>query len=239
MNPAEPPPPHLRPEQALRALDLFSMSLWGGLQALTWFKLAQAGNLSGYTLSLAAISSWLMADMVSGVAHYLADNFGSPTTPFFGPAFIAPFREHHQSPLALLEHGFLERNGNNALISSSVICWVPFSDLDSVFSSFCAASLALLSLWSAATNQIHAWAHQPTAPRVVRILQRAGILLSRQHHALHHAPYDNLKSDEIKVTTSTAYCITSGFWDRLIMARAKKAGLSPTVTTQATARRGT
>jgi ubiquitin-conjugating enzyme E2 variant len=53
------------------------------------------------------------------------------------------------------------------------------------------------------TNQIHQWAHLAQVPAAVRWLQRAGILLTREEHARHHAhPYD------------ICYCITTGWCNR-------------------------
>src|SRR5690606_1851621 len=43
---------------------------------------------------------YLAADLASGVVHWLFDRFGTVDTPFFGPRFVAPFREHHETPEA-------------------------------------------------------------------------------------------------------------------------------------------
>jgi hypothetical protein len=42
-----------------------------------------------------AVLAYLAADFLSGLVHFLADNFGSYDTPIIGPNFIEPFREHH------------------------------------------------------------------------------------------------------------------------------------------------
>jgi ubiquitin-conjugating enzyme E2 variant len=39
----------------------------------------------------------------------------------------------------------------------------------------------------AMTNQLHKWAHVPTVPRLVAAAQRRGIVLSKEHHAIHHS----------------------------------------------------
>ena len=50
------------------------------------------------------------------------------------------------------------------------------------------------------TNQFHKWAHEAQVGPVVRQLQRWKLILSPDHHELHHtAPYDR------------HYCITSGW----------------------------
>jgi len=52
------------------------------------------------------------------------------------------------------------------------------------------------------TNQIHQWAHMPSPPRAVRVLQQVGLFLRRHEHAVHHRlPYHG------------HYCITTGWWN--------------------------
>jgi hypothetical protein len=53
------------------------------------------------------------------------------------------------------------------------------------------------------TSQAHKWAHATSVPRIVGWLQRAGLILSVEHHAVHHvAPHRH------------NYCITAGWVDR-------------------------
>ena len=55
------------------------------------------------------------------------------------------------------------------------------------------------------TNQFHKWAHMDSPPAFVGWLQAWGVILSREHHDIHHeSPYD------------TYYCITTGFWNPLL-----------------------
>ena len=65
-------------------------------------------------------------------------------------------------------------------------------------------SIALLTL---GTNQFHKWAHSEPAELspLVRGLQRAGLILSPEHHKTHHtAPFE------------TYYCITHGMLNPLL-----------------------
>jgi sterol desaturase/sphingolipid hydroxylase (fatty acid hydroxylase superfamily) len=56
-----------------------------------------------------------------------------------------------------------------------------------------------------ATNQFHKWAHQDAPPRIVRVLQRARIILSPEHHRVHHtAPFES------------SYAITNGWLNPLL-----------------------
>jgi ABC-type transport system involved in multi-copper enzyme maturation permease subunit len=55
------------------------------------------------------------------------------------------------------------------------------------------------------TNQLHKWAHMPTVPRLVAVAQRSGVVLSKEHHSVHHSGgYDS------------NYCITWGHLDLLL-----------------------
>ena len=55
------------------------------------------------------------------------------------------------------------------------------------------------------TNQFHKWAHMGSHPGWVRRLQLWGLVLSKEHHDVHHeSPYD------------TYYCITVGVWNPLL-----------------------
>ena len=147
------------------------------------------------------------ADAVSGVVHFLADHFGDEHVPILGPNVIAPFREHHVDPSAMTRHGLVETNGDNAVgvllgvcASLALFPMGPLSTLQvALISALIAFFVALL-----VTNQIHKWAHAQRAPRVVRWLQSRALILSPEHHLRHHRD------------TRRAYCITTGWCNRLV-----------------------
>lgn len=146
---------------------------------------------------------YALADLISGVAHWLADRFGTPATPVIGGMFIAPFREHHTDPMGITRHDFIEVNGGNCTLLIPIVLGVALAgpsapgQWPAVF--FTGGALAFV-LSVIATNQFHKWAHQEQPPRAVRWLQRHRVILSKEHHALHHtAPFD------------TNYCITTGW----------------------------
>jgi ubiquitin-conjugating enzyme E2 variant len=67
------------------------------------------------------------------------------------------------------------------------------------------AAFASLIVAGALANQIHQWSHAPAPPRLVAILQRAGVVLSPVRHARHHRP-----------PHTTDYCITGGWLNRAL-----------------------
>jgi hypothetical protein len=154
-----------------------------------------------------AVFAYLAADFLSGFVHFLADNFGSYNTPILGPNFIEPFREHHIDPKGIVGHDFVDANGNNSLASLPfmLIVWV-FVPLDTSYYGYLFGIFFLFLLLAAfLTNQFHKWAHMEVPPAFVGWLQARGVILSREHHDIHHeSPYD------------TYYCITAGFWNPLL-----------------------
>ena len=187
--------------------EMLYIGVFSVFQIVGWERLIDV-DWSGPAASwlvLGLLTSWLLADASSGLVHYLADNFGSPTLPLFGRALIQPFREHHDFPKRILEHGFLERNGNNALFALPIFVWVPWlQPASSSLHLYAAVTGLSLGLWLLLTNQIHAWAHADSPPLYARVLQRFGLFLDPEAHSIHHTkPYDS------------HYCITSGIFDRL------------------------
>lgn len=196
-----------------RIVEPTSVAAFVGLQLIGWVRLFSTNNVGWGELSVAfvaaGLSAWFLADLASGVVHYLADNVGGPDTPVVGPLLIAPFREHHRAPEAMLENGFLERNANNALIVLPAFVWVLWVDLDSLWIVGAAVCSLLLGWWIFVTNQIHAWAHSQEVPGVVRRLQAAGVFLSFEQHDCHHRAVR-------EAAPGSHYCITSGVCDRVV-----------------------
>ena len=144
----------------------------------------------------------LCADFATGTVHWFCDRFFDETTPILGPALIHPFREHHVDPQGMVRHGLLELHGNSAIPVIAVLGAALLSE-----SSPTSPGVVALHLWifflcagSMATNQFHMWAHAPSVPGPVRWLQRHGVILSPERHALHHGGrFDR------------SYCMTSGW----------------------------
>lgn len=151
---------------------------------------------------LGCVAGVLAADFATAVVHWACDTWGGSDTPYVGATLIRSFREHHHSPQAMLAHDWIEVNGEAAVTALAALVlflpalvW-PHASGDLFFTSFL---WALLS-FSAFTNQLHQWAHQPSPPRLVARLQQLGLLLSAVRHDQHHrAPH------------LTNYCISTGW----------------------------
>ena len=190
---------------------------------LLWRVVRGLGPDAAWWCLPAALLGWLTADLVSGIAHWLCDRYGSERTPLLGSALIRSFREHHADPLAMTRHGFLELCGNNALVMVPVLAAAAQRELP--LARGAPAGLALdvcvlvFGLAIFATNAIHRWAHLSDAPRPVAWLQRHRVLLSPAEHARHHVGAHD-----------RAYCVTSGWCnaplDRLRLFRRLERGLA-------------
>jgi plasmanylethanolamine desaturase len=150
------------------------------------------------------LAAYAVADLASGVVHFLLDNFGSPETPVIGQKFVKPFRDHHVDPMAMTHGDFIAVNADNVFVCLPVI--IPaFFFLDTTAHPYAGVFIVGLVAGVIMTNQLHKWAHMPTVPRLVSVAQRHGVVLSKEHHSVHHSgAYDS------------NYCITWGYLDVLL-----------------------
>jgi plasmanylethanolamine desaturase len=197
---------------AHRVLEICAIA---GLPVLLAFMVAKASQGLDFT-GLSLIASWmtvvilgyLASDFISGFVHFLGDTYGDENAKFFGPSFIKPFRVHHTDPQEICRHDFIELNGNNCLVCIPVgvfAYWI-VPAATSQWAALVLLVIASMLFWVFMTNQFHKWAHDTQPPRVVAVLQRVGLVLSPQHHAIHHrAPYDRY------------YCITVGWMNPLLL----------------------
>jgi ubiquitin-conjugating enzyme E2 variant len=163
---------------------------------------------TGLAAGLGAISGYLLADLLSGSVHWLADRYFAPETPWIGSLLIAPFRDHHADEEQITRHDFFEVSGNNALVTLPVVLLLVVVPRPDARAAIDAALIGLGLGLSAAvflTNQFHCWAHTTSPPALARRLQRWGWILTSERHALHHS------GDHDR-----AYCVTSGWLNPLL-----------------------
>jgi hypothetical protein len=180
--------------------------LWLVLAARTWRTLN--GPVDAPMVLFALAAGYAAADWMSGLAHWFCDTFFEEDTLVIGPALIQPFREHHRDPLAMTRHGFLELNGNNCLgllLPLVAVVWLGPVAPSSGPERFAMFFLVFFVAAIAVTNRLHAWAHAPEAPSIVRWLQSHHLILSPERHAHHHRP-----------PYAQAYCVTHGWMNPLL-----------------------
>lgn len=189
-------------------LDSIAILIFGGYFAFLSVSLATM-HLHPVTTLIAALLGYVLADLISGLVHFLGDTFGSKNTPIVGAAFIEPFRYHHIDPEDITKHGFVETNGHNCLVSIPILMIMTHILLKYVATSalagFALATSYFLVLGVFLTNQFHKWAHTPTPPRFIQFLQHHRIILSPNHHRIHHtSPFTRY------------FCITTGWLNSLL-----------------------
>jgi ubiquitin-conjugating enzyme E2 variant len=166
-------------------------------------RLLSSPTISGWWFPLAALVGILFADFVSGLFHWAFDTWGSVDTPVVGQLAIRTFRHHHVDEKAITTHDFVETNGHNfalALLPAAVGVFRVVPDRATLLDVFIGMACAAATLFVSLTSQIHKWSHQDEPSRVIQLLQRARLVLSPEHHALHHA-----------APHTRNYCITVGW----------------------------
>jgi plasmanylethanolamine desaturase len=194
---------------------VLEMSAIAGLPVLLWFMVSKAteGLDASPPWSLVAVLAvvfvgYLASDFISGFVHFLGDTYGDENAKFFGPSFIRPFRVHHTDPQEICRHDFIELNGNNCLVCFPVglLSYWTIPAATTTWGALLLLAIASMLFWVFMTNQFHKWAHDDEPPQVIAVLQRFGLVLSPEHHAIHHrAPYDRY------------YCITVGWMNPVLL----------------------
>jgi ubiquitin-conjugating enzyme E2 variant len=206
------PPLDAPPQVAAGSLTSQAVALAGIAAAVTILallvaRLAPAVGLAWW-IPIVVLAAGAVADLVSGIVHWIADTWGHESWPVVGPRVLRPFRVHHVNPDDMLGRGFLDLNGDVALITLPILAAACVTPTGTTAGQAGAVFLTAWAAWALPTNQVHKWAHMARPPRVVRWLQRHRVILPAAAHRVHHAsPY------------ATHYCITTG-WNNGWTARA-------------------
>jgi len=190
-----------------RAVEIASIVAVFGLLIAFGIRVGQTVDtpLGWVGLAITLLAAYIATDVISGVVHWAGDTIGHEQVPFLGPNFIRPFREHHTDQKDITRHDFIETNGNNCIVVLVPLLGAYFLSPRVGFGFFLAAFVAFTGLFVVATNQFHKWAHDDSPPWIARPLQRWGLILSPQHHDIHHAaPHDK------------HYCITVGWMNPIL-----------------------
>ena len=157
---------------------------------------------------LGAVAGLVCGDFVTGLVHWAADTYGGERTPVIGRSLVKPFRAHHARPQEICEHGIVETVGNTCILAAPLLALFVFvltrgeTSAATAFALFAAVVTVGVTV---ATNQFHKWAHLQRPPRPVRLLQRARLILTPEHHRTHHtAPFES------------SYAITNGWVNPLL-----------------------
>ncbi len=170
-------------------------------------RIAMRLDLWQWWVPLACATGLAAADFGSGLIHWGADTWGRDDLPVIGRRLLVPFRVHHINPDDFLRRRFVDTNGDVAFLTVPVVLGLLAVPVETAWGGPVAVFGFALCGIGMMTNQIHQWAHMPSPPRPIRILQACGLVLGRGAHAAHHErPYD------------AHYCITTGWCNRPVEA---------------------
>ena len=96
------------------------------------------------------IGSWLLADFIAGVFHWLEDSYFDADTPIVGKLVGGPNKMHHASPTAFLLGSYWHRN-YTTIIPAAIACVVCL---------WLGHWLWLTMAFLTQANQIHCYGHQ-------------------------------------------------------------------------------
>jgi ubiquitin-conjugating enzyme E2 variant len=166
-------------------------------------RLVMRMDLWHWWVPLLLVGGIAAADFGSGLVHWAADTWGRDDLPVIGRRLLVPFRVHHINPDDFIHRRFIDTNGDVAFIAALVLGGLLTVPPEARWGSAVGAFSLGFCGFGMATNQIHQWAHMPSPPGAVRVLQACGVLLGSTEHAAHHQrPYD------------ARYCITTGWCNR-------------------------
>jgi len=186
------------PQQAL-------VATWASLTAAAYWQCA-AGMIANPSLilgtCLTGFATIFLADFLSGVYHWLADNFGDANTPIFGRQ-IAAFQGHHRQPWIITEREFCNNIHGIALPAIPLLVLALAAGSGPQYFAF----ISILSTGIVLSQHLHRWSHMKAQalPGVVVWMQDRNLILSRKGHGAHHKqPFD------------CNYCIVTGWMNPVL-----------------------
>jgi hypothetical protein len=122
------------------------------------------------------LAALLVADFLSGLAHWFEDRYGNPAWPVLGPHVIEPNIRHHVDQMAFTGGSYWHRNWTS-IVPAGIVAAVSLAAGQHF--------LALIFVLVSQANEIHSWAHQRCS-RPIRGIQLLGVCCSPEQHARHH-----------------------------------------------------
>lgn len=191
--------------QTKRNCEIASITCLGGLWVHNFIRTARwyvhsKDCTAAHLLILPAsiVGGMVLADFLSGVAHWALDTWGSTATPVFG-LLIRSFREHHVKQTAMCDHDWIETNGDNSLPINPVLLGASMFAVTKETVGY-HTFVVTLSMFVAITNQCHKWAHEVRPHPLAKLAMNLGLIINPINHRVHHSG-DHDKS----------YCITTGW----------------------------
>lgn len=157
---------------------------------------------------ITVLAAWLLADLLSGIVHWMQDKLLDIETAFSGLYSVeADNFLHHVEPTAMLKCSIWENIKVSALTAWPLAAVLWFFDFHEI--------LWLGIFFSAFGNAVHRFAHMPPSkvPRPIRWLQRAGLFCGPTIHLQHHY---NKKGVILKEDSTQKYCVMTAYLNPIL-----------------------
>jgi len=142
-------------------------------------------EVPGASHVVAQFNSIAIADVLTGMFHWMEDTYFTEQTPLIGQ-IITDNRLHHAQPQAILRHSAWKRIETPTIAAALV-----FAGLTQVLDSSNYYYAASILGWSAVANQIHAYTHMRFSERPWLVQMAQGyIFQSKEEHMVHHMNTD-------------------------------------------------
>ena len=149
-------------------------------------------------LALQLLAGWLIADLLSGVVHWLEDRVLCVGLPVLGRHVVAPNRLHHLDPAAFLRQSVWSRNSTTWLTTLAIAAaWLWTAGFSFIWLAALVGGLVV--------TEVHVRAHRPTGSEMWATLQEIGVLQSRRQHWQHH-----------RGAMDRRYCVLTGWLNPIL-----------------------
>jgi hypothetical protein len=186
------------------------------LSLCAWLLLHTGAIGACWSVPMSLVVGYFLADLVSGVVHWGLDTWFDETSRIDRAVRIA--REHHSHPSHILGYNFRDYAGFSSLpallsvgpVAVALVLAGGGSTLAFHGVVICVVILVGLLFGS----HTHALGHRKSNSRVVRALQRMHLLLSPEHHGVHHSGGHDIRYCAVS-GWANYFCDAVGFWREL------------------------
>ncbi len=134
-----------------------------------------------FSIAAQLLLGWLLADLISGLVHWLEDRVFWVGMPLLSKAVVEPNRLHHIDAQAFLRQSLLSRNSTTwPVVLAIALPWLAVAGFSWIWLGAMAGGLVV--------TEVHVRTHRPVGASWYSALQEIGIVQSRGHHVGHHAP---------------------------------------------------
>lgn len=134
------------------------------------------------SITLTIIICILVADFITGLIHWIEENYCDESFPIIGSRICAPNIQHHKDPTLMVRMGGIITTNWQSMSASLLVCLLLWSI------GLYHWSVLLTLILTGIGNQIHLFNHQTKSNYWVTWLKDSGLIQSQKQHNIHHIP---------------------------------------------------